>query len=240
MGYARNSYIGCHGDAIVHTHEAYGTVRGFFGGGSNHRGTYSGAKPIYNDTGSLIDGTSNTIALSEVAMSDRDGDNRVKSGTAIDFGSNNANPISAAANVGTDVLNNIADCKAKVDSGDRTLLTGTVMITFGRGASYADGRPGVAFFQTVLPPNSPSCRTTGGANNPGQGHGIASASSYHPGGLNVAMGDGSCHFISETVDCCNQTYGSASTDKEPMYGASPFGVWGALGSINGGEAASVR
>jgi len=53
------------------------------------------------------------------------------------------------------------------------------------------------------------------------------------------MADGSVHFVSDTIDSGNQQYGSQTNDREPMSGPSPFGVWGAMGSINGGESKSM-
>ena len=50
-------------------------------------------------------------------------------------------------------------------------------------AGYAVYREACAF-----PPNSVNCRET------------RTARSHHPGGLNVTMGDGSTHFLSETVN----------------------------------------
>ncbi len=59
---------------------------------------------------------------------------------------------------------------------------------------------------------------------------ICSAQSYHPGGVNVVMADGSIHFISETIDTGDLTA------PQPISGQpSPYGVWGALGSRDGGE-----
>ncbi len=43
------------------------------------------------------------------------------------------------------------------------------------------------------------------------------------------MLDGSVHFISETIDSGDLTQGLVQSGK------SPYGVWGALGSRNGGE-----
>jgi hypothetical protein len=51
-------------------------------------------------------------------------------------------------------------------------------------------------------------------------------SRYHPGGALGCMGDGSVRFINETINCGN--YGAAPTPD--------FGVWGAIGTIAGGEA----
>ena len=59
-----------------------------------------------------------------------------------------------------------------------------------------------------------------------------SANSYHPGGVNVLRADGSVSFISETIDTGNLAAASVTN------GASPYGLWGALGSKNGGEVVS--
>ncbi|MDR1493218.1 MAG: DUF1559 domain-containing protein [Planctomycetaceae bacterium] len=58
-----------------------------------------------------------------------------------------------------------------------------------------------------------------------------SASSNHTSGVNVALTDGSVQFISETVHAPNGNL--------KISGVSEFGVWEALGTCNGGEAASV-
>lgn len=51
------------------------------------------------------------------------------------------------------------------------------------------------------------------------------ASSLHPGGVNVLMGDGSVRFIKETI--------------ESIEGEGKFGVWQKLATRNGGEAISA-
>ena len=51
----------------------------------------------------------------------------------------------------------------------------------------------------------------------------------HTGGVSVLMGDGSARFISENIDVGNQSVGDIRT------GPSPYGVWGALGSMVGGR-----
>ena len=65
---------------------------------------------------------------------------------------------------------------------------------------------------------------------------LLSATSYHSGGVNCGMMDGSVRFVSDTID----TNGLASipTGKN-LTGPSPLGVWGALGTPNGGETTSL-
>ncbi|MDR1963007.1 MAG: DUF1559 domain-containing protein [Planctomycetaceae bacterium] len=69
---------------------------------------------------------------------------------------------------------------------------------------------------------------------------IVTASSYHPGGVNVVLGDGSVRFVSETIDMGtdNSFPNVTTTPVGEVSGDSPFGIWGAMGSRNGGEAKS--
>jgi prepilin-type N-terminal cleavage/methylation domain-containing protein/prepilin-type processing-associated H-X9-DG protein len=100
-------------------------------------------------------------------------------------------------------------------------------LTYGNytGMIWMDGRPAWNGLSTVLPPNSPSC--VNGVND--WEWGIFSATSYHPGGVNTVRCDGSVQFVSETIDT-----GTLALP-QPTTGASPYGVWGALGSKAGGE-----
>ena len=262
--YARTSYLGSYGDTITHSHEQWGNTRGFFGGGSAHRGTNALATPEMRSFSSLVDGTSNTIAISESVISTSAptvtgtpgpstmsgpsssttvagaGDRNVRSGTVSSDAIITPNDpiLPSSASFGRVQVPNVALCLAARD-GTQIRSDLAVITMRGKGYSFADGRPAVAFFQTILPPNSPSCANTRRAANPGQGHGINSASSNHTGGVNVGMADGAVRFVSDSIDSGNQQYGSLSTDFEPMSGASPFGIWGAMGSINGGESRSV-
>ena len=68
------------------------------------------------------------------------------------------------------------------------------------------------------------------------GWGVIPPTSYHPGGVNVCMADGSCRFVAETIDT-----GNLNSAEARAIGAtqSPYGVWGALGSRRGGETVVV-
>ena len=90
-------------------------------------------------------------------------------------------------------------------------------------------------FNTVLPPNSPSCIPFGYPND--WDWGIFSASSYHPGGVHVLLGDNAIKFIPNTIDAGNPVNNMAPNfeSQNGRVGRSPFGVWGALGTRNGTE-----
>jgi prepilin-type processing-associated H-X9-DG protein len=93
-------------------------------------------------------------------------------------------------------------------------------------------------FSTILPPNSPSCL----CGRRHQGGGIISANSYHRGGVNGVMGDGSVRFFSDSINYISTGTNMATIragNPAEVTGVSPFGVWGALGSIDGGESAEI-
>ncbi|MCL2742622.1 MAG: DUF1559 domain-containing protein [Planctomycetaceae bacterium] len=169
---------------------------------------------VWKDFSSIVDGTSNTIAFSEAAISATevaDPDPRVRGGFARG-GISSTDP---------------STCLAKRDTSDPNSLIGTTGGGRNRmlyGIYYNNG------FVTVLPPNSPSCAAN--AIN-GDGWSIFAANSYHSGGVNVVLVDGSCRFVSDTVDA------GRSTSPQDLLGESPYGVWGAYGSIAGGESKSL-
>ena len=103
----------------------------------------------------------------------------------------------------------------------------------GRGSHWADGSAGIGLINTILPPGSPSFRVAGNQN----GDGVYSVGSAHEGGANVVMADDSTHFISNNIDSGKRNNPTLTVEQiESEAGAgSPHGVWGAMGSMAGGE-----
>jgi prepilin-type processing-associated H-X9-DG protein len=65
------------------------------------------------------------------------------------------------------------------------------------GKSWMLGRTRYTAFYVLLPPNSmiPDCGDGNGLDA-----GVFTARSYHPGGVNAAMGDGSVRWFTSTID----------------------------------------
>jgi len=187
--------------------------------------------------GALEDGTSNTVAMSELVTQTSGRPTDVRSGV-INGLSRNGNPGGTAG--GNKYLP--ADTRMKcmyARSGDELIYdamggTETGNMTRHNAFSSADSS---CTFSTINPPNSPAC-VNGDVNNANM-PGIFPPSSYHTGGVNVSFFDGSVRFVQDAVDC-----GPASAEVPsntngantfPITGQSVYGVWGALGSPNGGD-----
>jgi prepilin-type N-terminal cleavage/methylation domain-containing protein/prepilin-type processing-associated H-X9-DG protein len=65
-----------------------------------------------------------------------------------------------------------------------------------KGYSFLDGVMGRTWFNTLLPPNKSCCAFGGGD----MVAALKPLSSYHPGGVNAALADGSVRFVKETVN----------------------------------------
>ncbi len=169
---------------------------------------------------SMTDGTSNTVAFSERLWATQSGITTV--------GANARDVRKAQASGISTVTTNPSSCMAT--SAGRFYAAGTSVK--GRfGALWTDGQAERVAFNTILGPNKPSCAADSNANADSIG-GILTASSNHTGGVQVAFFDGSVRFISDAIDTGN-------TASPPVIsGRSPYGVWGALGSPDGGETAS--
>lgn len=171
------------------------------------------------------DGSSNTILMGEIGVSNGDGTKTDIVGQVADgvYQGNKGVPW---------VITQPSACMAMV-SGNAYIATANVHSL--RGNRWADGCPSSTGFQTILPPNGPSCDESGWD----AGSGTYSAGSRHPGGVNVLMGDGSVKFASSNIDTGNLASPDVyTTGTTSVGGQSPYGVWGALGTRGAGETAS--
>lgn len=172
--------------------------------------------------GNITDGTSNTIMYSERLVSRQP------------YPSDVGNPATTTA---TQVLhretvamvpgvhNNPLLCKTSMNG----LYLGVGLRHQGNGGKFwHDGHPIYVAFNTILPPNSPSCSDAiaWGDGAPA----ILPPTSLHTGGVNAARADGSVTFYSDSIDSGNLTVRA-----QTAVGFSPYGIWGALGTKAGGE-----
>jgi type II secretory pathway pseudopilin PulG len=226
----RTSYIPCLGDwadsvLAANVNRRYPNPRGF---ASSTQDDQANMSPI-RSLSDITDGTSNTIAFSETVISTGYDKVLAKSGTWIDA-------VAIPQNTKAIVMStaNPAACLSNVLNGE---YTGTIAdILNWKGTKWAAGHPSRTAFSTILPPNSPSCVSQ---SNDAQARTLNSASSQHAGDIvqNLLV-DGAVRPASGAIDTGN-LLNTTTPGKIKDSGESDFGVWGALGTINGGEPNSL-
>jgi prepilin-type processing-associated H-X9-DG protein len=203
------NYAVSSGDSTI---GAEGTWNPSFVRSEFNRGIFSFRKGA--NIADIVDGTSNTIATSENTVYSPAASGKIHGHyVLIPRGTFQATPVACMA-----------------ARGPNGTLIGTLPPSHHRdGESWVAGFPMIMGFTTILPPNAPSC-----AHEQGEwADGIFNPDSYHPGGINAGMADGSVRFIADTINTGNL---GAPMPRFGNLGPSPYGVWGALGSKQGGEA----
>jgi prepilin-type processing-associated H-X9-DG protein len=209
----------------------------------NHRGPFTLHPHFPRSFGSIYDGLSNTIALSEsivawawlgdlrsVRIGQWHGVARVHGINDIIQNSTPSGNVNGVrdSNVGGFYLDPIAVSSANGPSNSGGQITACI------GGRWASALVPFSAFTPILAPNLPSGR----AGNMDSRH-VITVSSFHTGGVNAVMLDGHVRFVPETVSDGGRGASFLSNSAGGGTARSSFGVWGAMGSINGGESVSL-
>jgi len=165
----QRSYFFCYGTTIINYDQP---SNGIFGADY----TWSGPVP-YRKFGDVVDGLSNTIAMSERAS--KPDDRRL------------------IGNLAWNSTNDPATCLSLVIGQE--YAPSAYLTSWSAGSLWAFGHPHWNGFVTVLPPNGPSC-SAHGDDNLSNASGIFTPSSRHPGGVQCLLGDSSVRLISSSIE----------------------------------------
>jgi prepilin-type processing-associated H-X9-DG protein len=199
----------------------------------NTRGAFVLGIYLSNSFGSVTDGLSNTIFIAEAAISDYTGTQNIPVRGGLALRQDNR------GNINMHNFNNRSDCLVTVgpnglyEAIDVNGIAGTNP-PGGSGRRWGDGSLALTCVVIAVPPNGPSCAQS---STNSERAGVA-VSSFHTGGANVCLGDGSVRFVSDSIN--SLTTGTLGQYRH--YTAtlpSEFGVWGALGTIRCGEPVSL-
>jgi hypothetical protein len=216
-----HNYVLCVGDQV-----------NFVNTSTNNRGMFT--RLMCRRFAEVTDGTSNTLLMSETLCN-------VPTGNGGEFGFASSGQVKiqmAYARIGSNLTNSPQVCRTVVNGQYYT--AGTIL--HGRRAiNWTDSPAALICFNSVFPPNAPACADTNSGNFGDQETLVIPPTSNHPGGVVAVMTDGAVRFFSDNINCGNLGAAQpAPSASEPYGGASNYGVWGALGSIAGGDTAQLE
>jgi hypothetical protein len=207
LGLRQQNYLFCFGDSASGTNTTQ-QIRGLFG------------TQVCYGVRDILDGTSNTIAMSEGARGTGSGPTSATGSQSILNFETQYDPLAGSP----------AGCRGKANGN--YYISGN-QVKSQRGGQMWDGQMERTGFNTLNPPNSPQCSDgNSGWSNADSPNCILPPTSLHVGGVHALMADGAVRFISDNIDSGNSGATPPSTTTSSM---SPYGTWGALGTRMGGE-----
>ena len=219
IGTGMINYAFCHGDAILRV--GYTPSSQWVDPGV-HRGVFRREDPrSFRD---IVDGLSNTIAMGEIKtdLGDRNIGGSVVNRTY--FPSNH------------DMGSDLSLCTSLVDPERPQFFENSVPLWnsggTSRGGRWWNAHLMITGINTVLPPNSPTCPIRWGT---AWQSGVFSVASHHHGGAHVLMSDGAVIFLTDSIEAGDRHADSISKQYNNIRDKSPYGLWGAMGTIGGKE-----
>ena len=228
----RTNYAACTGDSATQSNGGFGD-RGAQdpccgGNGPERARAACRGMFVYRESTrfrDVLDGLSNTFMAGEIAtdLGDRD----VRTTPAL-------SPGGSFGAVGTNQF-----CNGMIDPLRPLFWEATLFVEpaenaslgpnqeLRRGFKWAWGRTIQCGVQTTGPPNSPVCTSNFATSDI-----VCPPSSRHQGGVHMLMGDGAVKFITDSIEAGDQTsaHVGARGFNLPPGSASPFGLWGSLGT----------
>jgi len=201
-----NSYFSCVGTTTYLTNTGTGTVpvmakldtTGMFG-----------FQRVYGIR-DAIDGTSNTFAFSESTVGSTAQQKGQKNIGIVSVSIPPAAQVINAASIPTVTLQGLAAC-------DQAFQSGSYSVDQQRGKNWAHGAMAFTMFNAVSKPNNPGKWAYCSSSSSGSASTYSDTDSYHSGGVNMLMSDGSVKFIKDSI---------------------ALNVYWSLGTRNGGEVVS--
>ncbi len=230
--YGRTNYGAClgdscnmpNGDYMWWDHSSDSAAAGWPSANGVGRGTFVARKQTaFRD---ILDGLANTIACGELATDLGDRDKRTSTVEQTGASGIGDVPTSCRGSIAADRPNfwsPSAQTPADADPGQGS--------RWARGYQWSSAFAIHSGVYTNLPPNSEICQElpAGQWGGPMADRVNTTVSSRHQGGAHVLMGDGAVKFVTDSIEAGNSNANMVNPWSQQGI-ASPYGLWGGLGT----------